>query len=92
MAQVHLPQLLRPAAGGERVVAATGGTVREVIQDLDRRHPGFAERVLDEQTGGARAFLNVYANDEDVRYLQGLDTPVAEQDIITFLPAVAGGR
>jgi molybdopterin synthase sulfur carrier subunit len=92
MAQVHLPALLRPAAGGERMVAVAGQTIREVIGDLDRRHPGFAERVLDGQTGAVRAFLNVYANDEDVRYLQGLDTPVAEHDIITFLPAVAGGR
>jgi len=92
MAQVHMPVLLRPAVGGERVVAAAGSTVRDVIQDLDRRHPGFAERVLDEQTGELRRYINVYANDEDVRYRQGLDTPVGENDVIAFLPAVAGGR
>ncbi len=92
MAQVHLPQLLRPAAGGERVVAAAGTTVRDVIGDLDRRYPGFAERVLDEQTSELLRYINVYANDEDVRYRQGLDTPVADDDVIAFLPAVAGGR
>ena len=92
MAKVRVPTMLRPSVGGERMVAADGSTLRELIGNLDARHPGFAGQLLDAQTGEQRRFVNLYINDEDVRYLEGLDTPVAESDVISILPAVAGGR
>jgi sulfur-carrier protein len=76
--------------GGERSVAASGSTLRELIRDVDTRHPGFASQLL-ETSGEQRSFVNIYVNDEDVRYLEGLETPVAEGDVISILPAVAGG-
>jgi molybdopterin converting factor small subunit len=83
--------MLRPSVGGERVLAAEGRTLRELIGNLDSRHPGFASHLLDTETGEQRRFVNLYVNDEDVRYLDGLDTRVEEGDIISILPAVAGG-
>lgn len=91
MAQMKVPTMLRPAVGGERVVAAEGQTLRDLIQNVDRRHPGFGSQLLDHRTNDLRPFVNVYVNDEDARYLQGLDTPVSEGDVISILPAVAGG-
>jgi molybdopterin synthase sulfur carrier subunit len=91
MANVRVPSMLRPTVGGERVVAAEGSTLRELILNVDSRHPGFAGQLL-EGSGEQRPFVNIYVNDEDVRYLQGLDTRVAEGDIVSILPAVAGGR
>ena len=82
--------MLRPTVGGERSVAAEGSTVRELIDNVDRRHPGFAGQLL-ETSGAQRTFVNIYVNDEDVRYLNGLETPVEEGDVISILPAVAGG-
>jgi molybdopterin converting factor small subunit len=82
--------MLRQTVGGERSVSAEGSTLRELITNVDTRHPGFAAQLL-EPTGQQRTFVNIYVNDEDVRYLQGLDTPVAEGDVISILPAVAGG-
>jgi molybdopterin converting factor small subunit len=84
--------MLRASVGGERVLAAEGRSLRELIQNLDSQHPGFAGQLLDAETGEQRRFVNLYVNDEDVRYLDGLDTPVEEGDIISILPAVAGGR
>jgi molybdopterin converting factor small subunit len=78
--------MLRPTVGGERTVAADGST----LHNVDSRHPGFAGQLL-EPTGDQRRFVNIYVNDEDVRYLNGLETPVAEGDVISILPAVAGG-
>ena len=90
MANVRVPSMLRPTVGGERSVVAQGSTLRELIQDVDERHPGFAGQLL--EIGGAqRPFVNIYVNDEDVRYLQGLETAVSEGDVISILPAVAGG-
>ncbi len=89
MANVRVPSILRPTVGGERVVTATGTTLRELIEDVDRRHPGFAGQLIED--GSQRQFVNIYVNDEDARYLQGLATPVAEGDVISILPAVAGG-
>jgi molybdopterin converting factor small subunit len=90
LASVRVPSMLRPAVGGERVVAAHGATLRELIANVDSRHPGFAGQLV-EADGTQRRFVNIYLNDEDVRYLQGLDTPVREGDVISILPAVAGG-
>ena len=82
--------MLRPTVGGERSVAAEGSTLRELIHNVDTRHPGFAGQLL-LTTGEQRPFVNIYVNDEDVRYLSGLETPVEEGDVISILPAVAGG-
>ena len=90
MANVRVPSMLRPAVGGKRSVAAEGATLRELIENVDQRHPGFAGQLL-EISGAQRMFVNIYVNDEDVRYLNGLETPVAEADVISILPAVAGG-
>jgi sulfur-carrier protein len=82
--------MLRPTVGGERVVTAEGTTLRELINHVEARHPGFAGQLL-ESDGSQRRFVNIYVNDEDVRYLKGLDTPVEEGDVVSILPAVAGG-
>jgi molybdopterin converting factor small subunit len=87
--EVRVPTILRPYTAGEKVVAAEGASVEAVVHDLDARYPGIADRLVDES--GLRRFVNVYLNDEDVRFLDGLSTPVAEADTITILPAVAGG-
>jgi molybdopterin converting factor small subunit len=73
------------------MVAADGATLRELIADVDERHPGFAGQLL-ETDGAQRRFVNIYVNDDDIRYLKGLDTPVEAGDVISILPAVAGGR
>jgi molybdopterin converting factor small subunit len=82
--------MLRPAVGGKRVIEGEGTTLREVILNLDRAHPGFAGQLL-EPNGSQRRFVNIYLNDEDVRYLDGLETSVSDGDIVSILPAVAGG-
>jgi molybdopterin converting factor small subunit len=87
--EVRVPTILRTYTGGEKAVSAEGSTLAAVIKDLDANHPGIAERIVDDN--GLRRFVNVYLNDEDVRFLEGLDTPVADNDSITILPAVAGG-
>jgi molybdopterin converting factor small subunit len=82
--------MLRPTVGGERSVAAEGRNLRELIHNVDQQHPGFAGQLLDSE-GAQRSFVNIYLNDEDVRYLGGLDTPVEPADVVSILPAVAGG-
>jgi len=91
MANLRVPAMLRPSVGGERVVNADGATLRELIEDVEKRHPGFAGQLL-ETDGAQRRFVNIYINDEDVRYLKGLDTPVDAGAVVSILPAVAGGR
>ena len=87
--EVRIPTILRPYTGGEKIVTGEGTDLRTVIVDLEARYPGIADRLVDEQ--GLRRFVNVYLNDEDVRFLEGLRTPIADNDAITILPAVAGG-
>jgi sulfur-carrier protein len=87
--EVRIPTILRQYTGGEKAVEGTGSTLKELILDLESRHPGLRDRLLDD--GGLRRFVNVYLNDEDVRFLGGLDTPVTDGDLVTVLPAVAGG-
>jgi molybdopterin synthase sulfur carrier subunit len=87
--EVRIPTILRPYTGGDKVVSGDGADLRALIDDLDSRFPGIGERLVDEQ--GLRRFVNVYLNDEDVRFLGGLDTAVADGDSVTILPAVAGG-
>jgi len=87
--EVSIPTILRTYTGGAKGVEASGATLKAVIDDLEASHPGIAERLLDD--AGLRRFVNVYLNDEDVRFLSGLDTEVSDGDSLTILPAVAGG-
>ena len=87
--EVQIPTILRQYTGGEKAVEGSGATLDELFRDLDARHPGLRERLVD--ADGLRRFVNVYLNDEDVRFLGGLETPVADGDSVTVLPAVAGG-
>jgi molybdopterin synthase sulfur carrier subunit len=86
---VSIPTILRTYTDGAKRVEASGTTLSELITDLDARHPGLGERLLD--NGELRRFVNVYKNDEDVRFIGGLATPLADGDAVTVLPAVAGG-
>lgn len=87
---VKLPTILRKHAGNEARVAADGATLRDVLADLEQQFPGITKNVLAED-GGLHRFINVYLNDEDVRYLGSLETEIAEGDTVSILPAVAGG-
>jgi len=87
---VRIPTQLRNIAGGSSEVPADGSTVGEVLKSLDTSHPGFAERLFDE-SGNLRRFVNVFLADEDVRFLQGLSTPVTDGQTLSIVPAVAGG-
>ncbi len=87
---VRIPTTLRPLAGGSSTVSLEAGTVGEVIARLDAAHPGFADRLLDE-TGKLRRFVNLFVADDDIRFLQGLDTPVPDGETVAIIPAVAGG-
>jgi molybdopterin synthase sulfur carrier subunit len=87
---VHLPTLLRATAGGRSTVEAKGSTIGEVLRGLVDEYPGMAGQVLNDD-GTLHRFVNVYVNDDDVRYLSQLDTPVKDGDEVSILPAVAGG-
>lgn len=87
---VRLPTVLRSRAGGKSTVEANGGTLGEVLADVVRQFPDLAGQVVTED-GALHKFVNVYRNDEDVRYLDKLGTPVSGGDVISILPAVAGG-
>lgn len=89
MTEVRIPTILRPFTGGAKIVEGSGDTLAALIADLDSRHAGLQERLIED--GALRRFVNVYLNDEDVRFLAGLDTAVAASDSVTILPAVAGG-
>ncbi len=90
MSTVKIPPVLRSSTGGEKEVAAAGGTVGEVLRALAEQHPD-TERQLFGDDGGLNRYVNVYLNDEDVRVLDGLDTPVEDSDTLVILPAMAGG-
>jgi molybdopterin synthase sulfur carrier subunit len=87
--EVRIPTILRTYTDGAKTVEGAGGTIAELIDDLDTRYGGLRDRLEDES--GLRRFVNVYLNDEDVRFLGGLETPVKDGDTVTVLPAVAGG-
>ena len=87
--EVRVPTILRTYTGGEKLVTAEGASLRELIDNLDASYSGMGERLVDES--GLRRFVNVYLNDEDVRFLDGLDTELSDGDSVTILPAVAGG-
>jgi len=86
---VRIPAALRTLTGGADEVKASGATVAEVIEELDKRHPGLKDRLLDEK--GVRRFINIYVGEEDVRFTGGLATELKSGDAISIIPAIAGG-
>lgn len=89
---VSIPTILRTHTGGEKRVTASGPTLQAVISDLDANYSGIAARLIDPANPGKlHRFVNIYVNDEDVRFSGGLETPISEGDSVTILPAVAGG-
>ena len=90
MSTVKIPPVLRSSTGGEKEVSAEGGNVGEVLRALASRHPE-TERQLFSENGELNRYVNVYLNDEDVRVLEGLQTPVGDADTLVILPAMAGG-
>ena len=87
--EVRIPTILRSYTGGAKAVEGSGATLDELLNNLDAAHGGLRERLVDGEK--LRRFVNVYLNDEDVRFLGGLETPVKDGDAVTILPAVAGG-
>jgi molybdopterin converting factor small subunit len=87
--EVRIPTILRPFTKDQKVVSTTGSTLSEAIANLDIQYPGIAERLL--ENGTLRRFINVYVNDEDVRFSGALESALKAGDSITILPAVAGG-
>jgi sulfur-carrier protein len=87
--EVRIPTILRSYTGGAKAVEGSGATLDELLDNLDAAHGGIRERLVDGEK--LRRFVNVYLNDEDVRFLGGLETPVKDGDTVTVLPAVAGG-
>ena len=88
--EVRIPTILRTYTAGEKVVEGSGDTLTVLLDDLDSRYDGLRGRLVTEQ-GSLHRFVNVYVNDEDVRFLGGLDTELSDGDSVTVLPAVAGG-
>lgn len=87
---VRIPTALRTLTGGSSEVSVDGGTVGEILKGLDAAHPGIGERLFDD-AGALRRFVNVFVADEDIRFLDGLSTPVGEGQAVSIVPAVAGG-
>jgi molybdopterin synthase sulfur carrier subunit len=88
--QVRIPASLRTLTQSKEEVSVEGSTVRDALSDLDAKFPGFKDRLLDAK--GVKRFMNVYLGDEDIRFLDGLDTAVKDGDSLTIVPAIAGGR
>jgi molybdopterin synthase sulfur carrier subunit len=87
--EVRIPTILRTFTGGEKAVEGDGTTLLQVIDDIDARNPGLKSRLVESEN--LRRFINVYVNDEDVRFSGGLDAPTSDGDVVVVLPAVAGG-
>ena len=88
-ANVHIPTPLRSHTGGKDLVPATGATIAEVIDDLDANHPGIKAKIVDDK--GVRRFVNIFIGDEDIRFMDGVNTAVKDGDEISIIPAIAGG-
>ena len=87
---IRVPTTLRTLTAGDSEVEVDPGTVQSVLAALEDKHPGFAERLLDDD-GSLRRFVNVFVDDDDVRFMNGLDTPVPDGETLSIVPAVAGG-
>ena len=87
--EVRIPTILRTYTDGAKTVEGSGDTLRALLADLDVHHPGIQDRIVD--AGALRRFVNFYLNAEDVRFLDGIDTALSDGDVVTVLPAVAGG-
>ena len=87
--EVRIPTILRSYTGDQKAVSASGTTLSALIDDLDAHHPGIKERLIEDSA--LRRFVNVYVNDEDVRFIGGLDAALSDGDQVVVLPAVAGG-
>lgn len=87
---VRIPAPLRKLTNEQEIVPAAGATIGEILADLDKSYPGLGERICDE-SGNVRRFVNIFLNDEDIRFLQNKETPVSETDEISIVPAIAGG-
>jgi molybdopterin synthase sulfur carrier subunit len=90
MATVRIPTPLRKLTQGKEEVAAAGATVRDLVADLEKQFPGIKERICDAE-GAVRRFVNIFVRDEDIRFLQNLDTPIKDSDEVSIVPAIAGG-
>ncbi len=90
MIKVRIPTPLRPMTGGKNEVEIAGNSVAEILDNLATAHPGIKERICDEQ-GEVRRFINIYVNEEDIRFLTGKETPLKEGDEMSIIPAIAGG-
>lgn len=90
MASIRIPTPLRKLTNGQDVVTTSGSTVAALISTLEASYPGLKERICDD-AGKARRFVNIFVNDEDIRLLKNLDTPVTDQDEVSIVPAIAGG-
>jgi molybdopterin converting factor small subunit len=88
--EVRIPTILRPYTAGAKIVEGTGATLHELLSNLDGKYPGLRDRLVTAE-GGLQRFVNVYVNDEDVRFLGALDATLSDGDSVTILPAVAGG-
>jgi MoaD family protein len=88
--EVRVTSVLQKVTGGAKSVQADGGTVGDLLQNLDQRYPGFLGQVMQDD-GKLHRFVNIYLNDEDIRYLGQLETPVSNGDVVSILPALAGG-
>lgn len=87
---VRIPTTMRPLTGGDKQVSVEPGTLTDIVGALETAHPGLAERLVDDD-GGLRKFVNIFVDDDDVRYLDGLDTKVGDGLTVSIIPAVAGG-
>ena len=90
MALIRIPTPLRSYTQNQEEVTVPGSTIGELLKNLEAQHPGIGARILDEK-GGVRRYVNIFLNDEDVRFLRQLESPVSEQDLISIVPAIAGG-
>ncbi|MBT8493636.1 MAG: MoaD/ThiS family protein [Deltaproteobacteria bacterium] len=91
MATVRIPTPLRRLSDGKEEVACTGATIGEVLSALESAHPGFKEKLFDD-AGKVKRHVNIFANDEDIRFLSNLETPVKDSDEVSIVPAIAGGQ
>jgi sulfur-carrier protein len=87
--EVRIPTVLRTYTDGQKAVHGNGATLQEVLDDIEERNPGLKDRIVEAET--LRRFVNIYVNDEDVRFSGGLNAPTSDGDVVVVLPAVAGG-